>query len=182
MNLRTRFAVLERDGWRCRYCGAVPSRSAGGLQVDHVAPVSRGGGDERENLVTSCRRCNLGKFNTVLRRPPPLTESERYEQWIEGWEACSEAVMGRLLWSFGYDPAPPVLEAVAARFGEDADTAMRLFSGGGQSVIAWAGLEPDDPDAAAVRAVVEWLLARAAERYIADQKSRAEASTDGEAP
>lgn len=49
--------VLERDGYRCVYCGDthIP------LQLDHVVPRSRGGSDGPENLVACCRPCNCSK-------------------------------------------------------------------------------------------------------------------------
>lgn len=59
----SRLEILERDGWRCRYCGsdfsglARPERLAL-LSVDHVLPVCRGGSDEPENMVAACLRCN----------------------------------------------------------------------------------------------------------------------------
>ncbi len=51
--------VFLRDGYRCQYCGQrlpVPE-----LNLDHVNPRSRGGRSTWENLVTSCRDCNLRK-------------------------------------------------------------------------------------------------------------------------
>lgn len=62
---KRRFQVLERDGFRCRYCGT--SGSAGELHVDHVMPVSRGGSDDMNNLVASCHACNLGKGALLLK-------------------------------------------------------------------------------------------------------------------
>lgn len=49
--------VLERDGWRCVYCGVagVP------LELDHVIPKSRGGEHSLENLVAACKPCNSSK-------------------------------------------------------------------------------------------------------------------------
>ena len=44
---RTRFEVLRRDKYTCRYC-----RSADGeLTIDHVTPKALGGHDEPGNLV-----------------------------------------------------------------------------------------------------------------------------------
>lgn len=63
MRADTRFAVLRRDGFRCRYCGRGPDEAR--LHVDHVQPRSAGGGEELENLVTACQDCNLGKMTTV---------------------------------------------------------------------------------------------------------------------
>jgi hypothetical protein len=54
-----RFAVLERDGWQCRYCGRRPPEVA--LALDHVIPASKGGPDTIENLLTACVDCNQGK-------------------------------------------------------------------------------------------------------------------------
>lgn len=53
---RKSLAVFERDGFRCRHCGA--SR---GLTVDHVNPVAHGGGNDMENLQTLCGSCNSSK-------------------------------------------------------------------------------------------------------------------------
>jgi hypothetical protein len=50
-----RGAVLDRDGWTCRYCG----REA--TEVDHVDPRARGGATTPANLVAACRPCNKGK-------------------------------------------------------------------------------------------------------------------------
>jgi hypothetical protein len=61
---RLRFEILKRDGFACVYCGKTPMQSI--LHVDHVVPVSKGGGDDPENLVTSCQECNGGKSNIPL--------------------------------------------------------------------------------------------------------------------
>lgn len=55
----TRRNLLLRDGHSCQYCGSRPPLRD--LNVDHVLPRSRGGPDSWENLVISCRRCNLVK-------------------------------------------------------------------------------------------------------------------------
>ncbi len=64
-NLRTRFLVMKRDGFRCRYCGKSPATDAGvELVLDHVHPWSKGGKTTPDNLATSCVACNAGKSNT----------------------------------------------------------------------------------------------------------------------
>ena len=50
-----RLAVLQRDGWRCHWCGR-PANEA-----DHLVPLHLGGATTAENLVASCRRCNAGR-------------------------------------------------------------------------------------------------------------------------
>jgi hypothetical protein len=49
--------VFERDDFTCQYCGA----RGVSLQCDHIIPVSRGGGNELDNLTTACRPCNQSK-------------------------------------------------------------------------------------------------------------------------
>jgi hypothetical protein len=69
-----RFRVLERDGFRCVYCGKSAVDGAclsAAFHIDHVYPHSRGGGDEEVNLVTACLDCNLGKGDRVLDCIPP---------------------------------------------------------------------------------------------------------------
>ncbi|MFI8301522.1 HNH endonuclease [Streptomyces nigra] len=56
---RLRFEILRRDNHTCRYCGA--SAPSVPLRVDHVTPVTLGGTDTPDNLVTSCEPCNSGK-------------------------------------------------------------------------------------------------------------------------
>lgn len=55
-----RFAVLVRDNYTCQYCGRSAPEGVV-LHVDHRLPVSRGGSDNLDNLVTACAECNLGK-------------------------------------------------------------------------------------------------------------------------
>ncbi|MFO7177837.1 MAG: HNH endonuclease [Pseudomonadota bacterium] len=55
----TRRNLMIRDQFQCQYCGRRPAHRD--LNVDHIVPRSRGGQDSWENLVVSCRTCNLRK-------------------------------------------------------------------------------------------------------------------------
>jgi hypothetical protein len=59
---RTRFEVLRRDNYTCRYCRSADNP----LRVDHVTPVALGGTDDPTNLVAACQDCNAGKSSTSL--------------------------------------------------------------------------------------------------------------------
>lgn len=48
--------ILQRDGYRCVYCGS--PFPAADLTLDHVEPRMRGGDDSEGNLVACCRECN----------------------------------------------------------------------------------------------------------------------------
>lgn len=55
----TRRNIFLRDGHTCQYCGRNgPPRD---FNLDHVMPRSRGGPMSWENVVCSCRVCNLRK-------------------------------------------------------------------------------------------------------------------------
>ena len=60
----TRFEVFKRDKFTCQYCGASAPDVI--LEVDHIKPVSKGGGNDLMNLVTACRECNRGKTDREL--------------------------------------------------------------------------------------------------------------------
>ena len=54
--------IFRRDGYSCRYCGAVGVR----LECDHVVPVARGGWHDDANLATACFDCNRSKRDKLL--------------------------------------------------------------------------------------------------------------------
>lgn len=56
-----RWAILYRDQFRCRYCGAQAGDEGVKLVVDHAKSVSDGGGTTLDNLVTACQQCNSSK-------------------------------------------------------------------------------------------------------------------------
>lgn len=58
----TRYTILQRDNYSCRACGRSPANERGvKLHIDHIKPISKGGGNSEENLQTLCEKCNLGK-------------------------------------------------------------------------------------------------------------------------
>jgi len=63
--LKLRFNIFQRDKWICFYCGRRPPECI--LEIDHLHPKSKGGKNEIKNYITSCRECNLGKGDLVLR-------------------------------------------------------------------------------------------------------------------
>jgi hypothetical protein len=67
---RLRFAVLQRDGFACHYCGRKAPEVE--LHVDHVIPVAEGGSSDDDNLVAACTDCNHGKADVLLERHQPL--------------------------------------------------------------------------------------------------------------
>lgn len=52
--------ILKRDNYECQYCGSQTR-----LEIDHIFPFSRGGGNEPENLQVLCKSCNLEKGDSI---------------------------------------------------------------------------------------------------------------------
>lgn len=71
---KIRFEVFKRDGFQCAYCGKTPPSVI--LEVDHIDPISKGGKDGINNLITACFDCNRGKKDIPLdKAPPKLSEN-----------------------------------------------------------------------------------------------------------
>lgn len=68
VGMGTRYEILRRDKFRCRYCG-VPATEAE-IHIDHVVPLALGGTNARWNLTSACLECNMGKGNGM-----PLIET-----------------------------------------------------------------------------------------------------------
>lgn len=53
--------LLIRDGFECQYCRRELTPNT--ITIDHVIPVSRGGGRDWMNVVSACKPCNGKKDN-----------------------------------------------------------------------------------------------------------------------
>lgn len=96
--LGLRIRVLERDGFRCRYCGRTPKFVE--LHVDHITPVSAGGSDAIENLATACIECNLGKGARTDIRPIHATNEKdepQGQQWGVWFSDGQIAYAGKII-------------------------------------------------------------------------------------
>ncbi len=87
---RLRFEVFKRDDFVCQYCGRHPPEVI--LHADHILAVANGGGNEMDNLVTSCAECNQGKGARSLQQIPQslsdrAAEIEEREAQLAGYEA-----------------------------------------------------------------------------------------------
>lgn len=75
-------ALFARDQHLCLYCGRQFHGTA--LTRDHVQPISRGGRDVWENVVSACLHCNSHKGNrTPQQAGMPLLAVPYRPSWIE---------------------------------------------------------------------------------------------------
>lgn len=75
-------ALFARDAHLCLYCGRECSRPH--LTRDHVMPLSKGGLDMWENVVSACFQCNSRKGNrTPQQANMPLLAVPYRPSWIE---------------------------------------------------------------------------------------------------
>jgi 5-methylcytosine-specific restriction endonuclease McrA len=63
----TNTILFARDNYRCQYCGKHRSdlNRRDCLTRDHVKPISRGGTNTWDNVVTACTKCNARKGNRL---------------------------------------------------------------------------------------------------------------------
>lgn len=83
-----RFKVFKRDAFSCQYCGATPPSVV--LEIDHIHPVSKGGKNSLDNLITACFSCNRGKSAGLLSDVPKsildkATEIKEREAQLKGY-------------------------------------------------------------------------------------------------
>ena len=63
-------SIFQRDEFTCQYCGIhcyesyAQDRNA--VTIDHALPVSAGGRNNIENLITCCRECNFIKHDKIF--------------------------------------------------------------------------------------------------------------------
>jgi len=78
----TNAALFARDRMLCMYCGDHFTR--GELTRDHVVPLSKGGHDVWENVVTACLACNVHKgCKTPQQAAMPLLAVPYRPSWVE---------------------------------------------------------------------------------------------------
>lgn len=99
LSKKTRFEVFKRDGFTCQYCGAHPPSVI--LHVDHIHPVAAGGGNDMDNLVTSCQACNLGKSANLLQDIPQSLQDKaaqviEREAQLKGYQKALDAKRSRI--------------------------------------------------------------------------------------
>ena len=91
---KLRFDVFKRDAFTCQYCGGTTPAVV--LELDHIHPVSKGGDNSIDNLLTACFDCNRGKAGGLLTSiPKSLTDkaieiAERMEQ-VKAYEKLLKA-------------------------------------------------------------------------------------------
>lgn len=66
--VKRRAEIIARDGRNCFYCGVetredVAPDAATRLTIEHLKPISKGGGNDPENLKIACYKCNQERGN-----------------------------------------------------------------------------------------------------------------------
>lgn len=111
-----RFEVFKRDSFTCQYCGAKAPDVL--LEIDHIQPVSKDGGNDIMNLVTACKPCNLGKSDRALSDDSAIRKQQAQ---LEELNARREQLEMMLAWRDGLkDLQGEQLEAVCAAWNKAA--------------------------------------------------------------
>jgi hypothetical protein len=116
--------IYARDGYRCRFCGsrvvlsaarrAMEARLPGAIRwgrqdrdrhgaflaltatIDHLVPHSKGGGNDPENLLTTCQACNFGR-NDWLIEEVSLIDPRGRPPVVNGWDGLKRLAVPRRL-------------------------------------------------------------------------------------
>lgn len=56
--------VFNKFNGKCSYCGT--DLDFNSFVIDHIIPISKGGSSKYENLLPSCRECNMCKFDLSI--------------------------------------------------------------------------------------------------------------------
>ena len=71
--------VIIRDEYTCQDCGAKgAAEGSAQLEVHHITPVSEGGTDDKENLVTLCDSCHSERHATGPGEPVAKDDNGRW--------------------------------------------------------------------------------------------------------
>lgn len=95
---RTRFEVLRRDNYTCRYCRSTD----GELTIDHVTPVALGGSDKPDNLVACCKDCNAGKSSASADSEVVAQVADDAVRWSNAIERAAAVLALRRTDLFAY--------------------------------------------------------------------------------
>jgi 5-methylcytosine-specific restriction endonuclease McrA len=78
--------VFERDGWKCKICGRpTPVEFRGTIgenapELDHIVPLSKGGGHTYANTQCLCRSCNWEKSDMSHQEYVSILDGRRKDQ------------------------------------------------------------------------------------------------------
>lgn len=64
ISLKKRRLILEKTNGVCYYCGCKIKEDD--FHVDHFIPIAKGGTNDFENLVPSCKICNQAKCEYTI--------------------------------------------------------------------------------------------------------------------
>lgn len=89
--------IRERAKNRCAYCLSPQHLVMGKLEIEHIHPVSKGGGNEEENLTLSCRICNGHKGDKTTAVDPETEEvmplfNPNTQNWFEHFKWSEDGV------------------------------------------------------------------------------------------
>jgi 5-methylcytosine-specific restriction endonuclease McrA len=88
------YALFKRDNHLCLYCGEHYRHSS--LSRDHVTPLSLGGADIWDNVVTACKRCNNYKAGRTPEQAKmqllaiPFTPTHAEYVYLQGRQILSD--------------------------------------------------------------------------------------------
>jgi 5-methylcytosine-specific restriction endonuclease McrA len=92
--------VLERDHYRCQYCGLDGMSNFENslvMSVDFILPRARKGKKDSSNLISACRACNVIKGHKVFKsfEEAKAYVQQRRSELHKDWETKMARLQGR---------------------------------------------------------------------------------------
>ena len=97
---RLRRLVIQRADDRCEYCGLSQVGQEAQFHLDHIIPVTAGGGTAENNLALACVSCSLRKGARQACLDPNTRESfpifnPRRERWNDHFRWEGVLIVGK---------------------------------------------------------------------------------------
>ncbi len=78
--------ILAKSEGKCAHCGKPLKESEDMWTVEHIIPISKGGSNDKNNLVMLCKTCNENKSNNII-------DPEVYYKYIK--KDCLNGILER---------------------------------------------------------------------------------------
>ena len=75
---RKKHKVLQRFGFACADCNRTKDEVP--IEVDHIVPVAKGGGDDYDNLQALCYECNMKKRDKIINHCSNLSPKKKLKK------------------------------------------------------------------------------------------------------
>ncbi len=118
----TRYAIYERDGWTCAYCGIAVLHATEvvtdddkrrSITLDHIIPIAKwlpgASPNDPTNLITCCSRCNFTKQDrTAFAFVAAMRDEDKRKAALKRLDRAQTTDLDRKLGLMRYEELKPM--------------------------------------------------------------------------